>query len=173
MEQIISKQYNNFIFISKIKEHLEIKEKLIYNIKNSSFVSFGKNILTDWSIDHNIKRNYSDTFFPIINKYCINIKNKLYEDNSDKINLTYNNFWFQIYNKDSLHDWHVHGNTQFANVYYLKLPDKKTKTVIKNVPELDLEEGDLLTFPSFMLHKSPINENENEKIVIAFNISFD
>ena len=41
--------------------------------------------------------------------------------------------------------------------------------VIKNIK---VREGQVLTFPGNVIHRSPVNNNYNQKVVISFNTSF-
>ena len=81
---------------------------------------------------------------------------------------------FTIFKENDRHGLHTHAGSHFTNVFYVQLPDKNIKTRIISVggEELDLnvEEGDILTFPSFYTHESPENKNKEEKIIISFNI---
>ena len=43
------------------------------------------------------------------------------------------NGWFQQYYTNDFHQWHRHAKTNFANVYYLELPDKNMTTKVKPV----------------------------------------
>ena len=38
------------------------------------------------------------------------------------------NFFFQQYERDSRHDWHVHLETQWVGVYYVELPPRTPRT---------------------------------------------
>lgn len=84
--------------------------------------------------------------------------------------------WFQQYLKDSEHGWHIHGGN-FTNVYYLELPEGTPKTQIinpynqKDIIEVDVKEGDLLVFPSYVLHKAPKNISDKRKTIISFNVT--
>ena len=79
--------------------------------------------------------------------------------------------WFQIYKKNSHHDWHNHPKTNFTNVLYLKggsclqteLADHQLNDIVYP--------GTILTFPGFMKHRSKINTDSKEKIIISFNTS--
>jgi ectoine hydroxylase-related dioxygenase (phytanoyl-CoA dioxygenase family) len=87
------------------------------------------------------------------------------------------NMWFQQYNKNSHHTWHTHPSVQFSSVYYLELPDTNVSTEFKdivnnNIFKVDVKEGDLLVFPSSLLHRSPKNKSNKRKSVISFNSSF-
>ena len=84
------------------------------------------------------------------------------------------NGWFQQYEKDSYHQWHNHEGANFTNVYFLELPDSKFKTKIKvgdEIIEYEAEEGDLISFPAYLLHTSEKN-GDGRKTVIAFNSNF-
>ena len=65
-----------------------------------------------------------------------------------------------------------------ASIYYVELPDESLITILKDpdtgeeiIP--DVKEGQILTFASDILHKSPRNLTNNRKTVIPFNIMFD
>ena len=49
-----------------------------------------------------------------------------------------------------------------------KLIDKYVSIVIENI-SIDISEGDILSFPAFLVHSSRINKSNKRKIVIAFN----
>ena len=65
-----------------------------------------------------------------------------------------------------------------ASIYYVELPDRSLTTILKD-PETgeeiipDVKEGQILTFASDILHKSPRNLSNTRKTVIPFNIMFD
>lgn len=86
-----------------------------------------------------------------------------------------NEIWFQQYGSFSQHGWHTHGSN-FTNVYYLELPKDSPKTQLiepytKNKFYLEVEEGDLVTFPSFILHRTGPNVSQDPKSIISFNIN--
>ena len=99
--------------------------------------------------------------------------------------------WFNQYiaESGSEHPWHHHAESErkvgeknpcinLASIYYVELPDKSLTTILKD-PETgkeiipDVKEGQILTFASDILHKSPRNLTNNRKTVIPFNIMFD
>ena len=65
----------------------------------------------------------------------------------------------------------------FTNIYYVELDDKSLTTILKD-PETDEEiipdvkEGQILSFATDILHKSPRNFTESRKTVISFNLVF-
>ena len=38
---------------------------------------------------------------------------------------------------------------------------------------IEVEEGQVLTFPASVIHRSPVNETDGKKMIISFNSSFD
>ena len=120
---------------------------------------------TDWNVDSNIPRPYWRMFYnEILNKYIERL-NEFYEVDGFEIA----NSWYQQYSNDSEHIWHRHPEANFTNVYFLELPDKEHRTEIKDV-EYDAEEGDLITFPAAMLHRS--KPSKGRKTIISFNLNF-
>jgi hypothetical protein len=83
--------------------------------------------------------------------------------------------WFQQYEQSSVHGWHVHASN-WTNVYFLELPKDCPKTQFINpydqttISEFDVKEGDMLTFPSFVVHRAPINTSNSRKTIISWNM---
>ena len=91
---------------------------------------------------------------------------------------TINNAWFNQYKTNDKVDWHSHPGSNFANIYFLEMPEKNMKTQFYNLKDkkptdIDVEEGDILTFPAYYPHRSNFLKSDNQKTVIAFNTSFD
>ena len=83
--------------------------------------------------------------------------------------------WFQQYEKNSFHEWHTHTQCQWSSVYYLEFPKGSPRTVFVNpinntdTFDVDTEEGDIITFPSFIVHSAPKVESNKRKTIISFN----
>lgn len=93
--------------------------------------------------------------------------------------------WFQRYNHSMNHAAHTHGPTGFSAVCFIEY-DKdvhKPTTFIspfsnyitgeleRYVPEV--QEGDIIFFPSNLLHYAPTNLSNKERIVISFNLCIE
>jgi hypothetical protein len=85
-----------------------------------------------------------------------------------------NEIWYQQYQTGSQHGWHTHtGN--FTNVYYLELPADAPKTQLvipfyqNKIIELDVTEGDIVCFPSFVIHRTVANTSRLKKTIVSFN----
>tara|TARA_R100000278_G_C5461704_1_gene161136 strand:+ start:127 stop:639 length:513 start_codon:yes stop_codon:yes gene_type:complete len=159
--------------IEDFKNHQKNLLNLIDKTPSKSLIEKDQKILaTDWQIiSQNHKRDYVEYFiFNILNKFTPFLCKEL---NCEKIELI--NIWFQIYGKDGFHGKHRHSNAHFSNVLFLKLPNKNLKTKIydlnNSIIEIDIDEGDILTFPAYLKHESLINIYNENKIIISYNIN--
>ena len=152
------------IIVKPFKKHKQLKKtflKLINEIPKSTEESIYN---TDWYLPRDYTRKYLDLFYENIGEHM----QSLAEDfNCHRWEIT--NGWFQQYKKGSEHDWHNHAGHQLANVYYLELPDVSAKTELLNKKTPKISEGDILTFPAYIPHRSAINKTNKLKTVIAFN----
>ena len=160
------------IKINKIDNYKEINKKLLFlidKIPNNPLKERNDNIShTDWNLPPELKREYLDYFIEIIKPYMLKISKEL---KSKKCEI--GNIWFQQYGKNSTHQWHTHTHCHFTNIYFVELPSKNLGTEILNEEKLKLREGDLLSFPSYFYHRSPINLGTKRKTIISFNSNFE
>lgn len=164
---------NNF-FKSSSEKHIVLKEKILNEIKESPSkenIEDAKISNQDWTIDRDIKRNYSETFKEIIREHLTE-QTKLLHCSSCEVK----NFWFQQYENGDTHDWHTHPESQFSNIYFIECT-KENSTEFKKIglPEtfqIDIKEGEILSFPSFYMHRSKPILDKSRKTVIAFNTCF-
>lgn len=82
--------------------------------------------------------------------------------------------WFQQYANGGRHAWHTH-SANFTNVYYLDLPEDSPKTewidpVTQEHNEFNVQEGDIITFPSWIKHRSTTNLSKGTKTIISWNM---
>jgi len=169
---------NSTYFINSLDNYSEIKEELLNRIKNTkdNMMSDERNKIfsTDWNLPKDIDRPYVNFFVDIIKPYISKITEYLMYEKTEL-----SNFWFQRYQNQNEHPWHSHPNFHFANVFYVELPDESLKTEIldpitKNiVDDIKVKEGDLLTFPAHLLHRSPLNTTDNIKTIISFNTNMN
>jgi len=157
------------MFITKIEEHKEYKERLLNLIDEMPESSYQTVARTDWNVPQEIPRDYLMLFYREIlegkNKY-LDKQNEFFEGEGMNIS----NGWYQQYTNNSHHIWHRHGRANFTNVYFLELPNKEHRTEIEDV-EYDAEEGYLITFPAMLRHRCK-KVSSGRKTVISFNTSF-
>ena len=158
------------LWIKKIKEHKSIKDKTV-NLLSMTAGRNHDNLISDWYLPKNTPRPYWPFVHSIFLKYLKLFVKEYYKQHSNNIEIIIDNYWYQNYLKKSKHKWHTHCNTNLSAVYYLHLPNPK-KQVIKifNEKAVNVKEGDLLIFPSYYLHASKNNYNDQKKI-IAFNFN--
>jgi|TARA_Y100000114_G_C11567810_1_gene234945 hypothetical protein len=157
--------------VSNFLEHKKKLIDLIYKIPINPLerVKGEKISHQDYNLPKSMTREYARYFENnMCDEYAKEFCNFL---NCKRINIT--GMWFQVYKKGDHHNLHSHPGTNFTNVFYLNLPNKeiKTKIFINNNEQfnIDVKEGDILTFPGYYAHCSPINTFNEDKIVIAFN----
>ena len=144
--------------------------KLIYKSKCHNINEKGERIsFSDWKYSKDDSRKYILFIFDkIIKNFC---KEFCKINNCKSISIL--NMWFQIYKTGDFHSMHVHPETNFTNIIYISIPTNKVKTNVysleKDKINLDVEEGEILTFPAFFPHESPVNNCNNNKIIVSFN----
>lgn len=127
---------------------------------------------TDWHLAQDYTRPWTSVVKPSLDRH---MQSLMYSMGYDQTEL--DNLWFQQYNKGSGHGWHVHMFCQWTNVYYLDFPPGSPKTQLvspfdqSTVFELEVEEGDILTFPSMVIHRAPAVDADVVKTIVSFNIN--
>ena len=107
-------------------------------------------------------------------------------------NISINAMWAIINKKNDFNVVHTHPNSYLSAAYYVSAPKNCGKFQIENLniakkhsyPEilqnnelnaqvagLEVEEGDLLIFPGYLPHKVAMNQSDQDRIVISFNVS--
>ena len=162
----------------KLKNHDSLKEKLLSAINTTTLVEkiFGPNnhiTRCDWGPGRfDPTREWLKILQFDLNKHLKEwMKQFKYET------FTIHEIWFQQYAKDAKHSWHVHG-CNFTSVYYLDLPGETPKTqwvdpITGKANTFDVSEGDIITFPSWTIHRAPTNETDDMKTIISWNMDVD
>ena len=161
----------NYISKYKVLNFQEHKNKiidLIIKIPQTPLKNEKKESIfhTDWKIPKSMQRDYLEYFQENILKDFF----KDFTSNNGCQKIQMHNIWFQVYAEGDWHYPHTHAGTNFTNVFYLQLPCNSLKTNILNT-DIDVSEGDILTFPGFIKHESPKNKTNQFKIIISFNTS--
>lgn len=161
--------------ITKFKYHDQLKSNLLSLIDRAEFNSPNEPLAevniskADWHISSNFQREWVKYIAEPLADAMIDIYKDLGYDG-----LTIHELWFQQYQTNSGHGWHTH-SSNFTNVYYLELPSDAPKTQIvnafnqKEIITLDVQEGDILVFPSFVIHRTEQNKSSNRKTIISYN----
>ena len=171
MKKIKLKSYG---FQDQFKHHTKVKNQLI-KLLNKAQNDFDchpndKIDYLDWQKSTDMEREWVKFIKPLLEKHFLKCIKHL---NLNKVYIR--NLWFQKYKKYGVHNWHVHSNN-YTGVYYLQFSKGATKTQLVNeqkIFEIDAKEGDIVIFPSFIIHRSPKIIEDVEKIIISFNLDFD
>jgi hypothetical protein len=160
---------NKFTF----NNHLNIKNTLLELIEKAPSMNINDNCdqisKSDFYIK-DFKKEYADFVTPHIKDF-LTVSLKSFNIGGFMIK----NIWFQQYRKNDIHKWHTHPNSHFACVYYVDMPDNNQKTLIKEfgsdeLIKYDANEGDIIMFPAFLSHSSPVINSDNRKTIISFNL---
>lgn len=180
---MIVKKYHldSFYYIFELENHHEIKETVLNLITEQTCEKLeikdsyhGDNISRlDWNSSSNFSRPWVSVLGPSLNNQLNNISSELgYQK------CLIHQIWFQQYFKNDYHGWHVHGHN-FTGVYYLELPANSPKTQLinpytqNNLILPDIQEGCVLVFPSYVIHRAPYMNESDRKTIVSFNCDID
>jgi hypothetical protein len=160
-----------FYRVTKLKEHKQIKDKILDLIDKSPGGSSGNITRTDWYEGKGEDKLYFKFLLPIITPY---IEEVVTEIGHKQCRIE--TYWYQQYQHNSEHPWHTHPLCGWSNVYYLEFPDDAPPIEIKipfsnEIITPKLEEGDVLTLPSNFFHRSPPNLSMKRKTVVTYDLT--
>lgn len=170
---------DGFYFTFPLSNHEKLKNTLLTQIDESKQIENNKPKADDYYSESISKLDWS--WSKDFSRPCVQTL-KPFLDEAISAELTSHGYkesfiqdlWFQQYTTGDTHGWHIHGHT-FTGVYYLDLPKDAPNTQIVNptnqeeiiVP--DVNEGDILMFPSYVIHRAPIIRTNENKTIISFN----
>lgn len=149
-----------------LDEHFFVKPVLLDYIEKSKPSRTETISKLDYGDCSNLDREWIRFFRPIWKK---NLQSFMQDVECDDMRLQ--DMWFQQYSEGDSHPWHIHrGN--FTGVYYLEL-NKSPTTEIKDPFNkrkwmTKAKEGDMIIFPSHVLHRNPPNWG-NRKTIVSWN----
>ena len=168
---------SNYYLTMNFSEHKLLQKHLLKEIdKNSSHKLIKKDEYysdnvdkLDWQLSNELTRSWVKIIKPYL-EYITEIA--VQEIGFSEI-FPIETIWFQQYYKSNTHGWHIHGNN-FSAVYYLELPQSAPVTELLDMKQNriftpDIQEGDILIFPSTTIHRAPILDNNCRKTIISYN----
>jgi len=172
---------NSVCLISKFKKHLFYKDALLHFFKKEEehYVDIDsyftdKISKLDWSKCKDFNREWVQLIKKDLINHCNDCATFL---GYQKIILK--ELWFQQYQKGDTHGWHIHGDSSYAGIYYVEYNKMCGSTQLvhpfdqKKLINLDVEEGDIVLFPSSVIHRATVQKNDLRRTTVAFNINFD
>ena len=174
---------NTPCLLDEFKEHSNVKDTLVSLIKDAKSENMGWNNKTNESYGDNIDRidwndslNYERPWVKYIKPYLEKQLNK-YANYLGYSDVIIKGIWFQQYNKNGKHGWHIHGEN-YTGVYYVTFNNKcgKTELIDPLLQDkkftINANEGDIVIFPSFVIHRASKQTTNDIKLIISFNIEF-
>ena len=159
----------DFVHIFSVEDHEYWKPKLLDSIESMKKLNNiqlnEKGYFYDFNIPH-VERTYKQLMDNIVLSYINDIE--------DRYGLMFKKlqpYWFQQYLQGSDFSWHQH-DSHWAMVYYVELPEMSESTEFLNFGQFDIKEGDIIFFPTFLVHRSPKIQSNLRKTIIASNIQF-
>jgi len=171
----------SLIIKDKFKYHKQYKEKTLDLINSTKDGDWKNNINNAYDniskLDWNLSKNFERPWVKLIGNFIHEqLNNFAIEMGYQKIKLT--ELWYQQYQKEAIHNWHIHSGN-YTGVYYLEF-DKNSPTTeflypnnLNNCFTIDVEEGDIIIFPSYFIHRSQKNFIDKIKTIISFNLEFE
>ena len=192
----ILKLFPESIFKYKFKKFKEVNPELskyIYKLNTEDSVGINRSNKGGW---HSKNFQLTDTnsiqykFALRLQKYIADAFQKFGWKIENK-NIRISEMWAIINKENDFNVLHIHPNCYLSSAYYVKAKKNCGKFEIENpnlakrhsfpeiafinelnieVASIDVSEGDLLLFPSYLPHKVGKNESGEDRIVISFNV---
>jgi len=182
------------VWTSIIANHKQINEKMfsyIKSIQSSDPVGKLKSNLKGWHSENFNLEDKEPKFF--LDSISTSLNESLNDMGWDlkKSEVKVTAMWSIINHKNTSNARHIHPNNYISAAYYLKAPensgninfhDPRSANAIRfptalnanklnsNIFSVQPKEGLLVLFPSYIHHSVNINNSEDERIVISFNI---
>ena len=177
-------KFDACIYKMQLIDHDIIKDRLLKLInetpyqetikdKNDPSTKWGSHITRcDWCYNDKKDRDWYKLFYP---NFELSVK-KLMRDSNYDCPLDVEDVWFQQYEKNDSHGWHIH-RSQFTGVYYLEFPRGSAQTEIvspfsNKKKKVNVKEGDIIIFPSLWIHRATHNKDKR-KTIISFNFNLN
>jgi hypothetical protein len=197
--------------VTENKEIINLSKDLFYNWRTNTIDQNGNNATGlmshhwDLKTESNSVKDFDrfgiTTFYegsltekpewdPVITHIITMVFNLLRNDYSGDICIT--NAWATLYPKDAYVPEHIHNNSLFSGVFYIKAPtncgdiifkdpayiSKTMASRLDNFPKYDIlhvgnvQDGLMYLFPSWLPHYSQPNLTNEDRIIISFNVDF-
>ena len=187
------------IFKYKVQDYKQVNAQLsdyIYNLKRENEKGLDRTNVNGWhSQNFNLKdkKSIQYKFLISMKEYIFDVFNN-YGWDIDPKKIVCTEMWAIINKKDSFNLIHTHPNSYLSAAYYVKAPENCGKFLVENpnsvsnhsypkiyketefnanIRGLNVKEGDLLFFPSYLPHKVGKNQSEEDRVVISFNININ
>lgn len=163
--------YPTEILIDSVKNHQDIRNKLLVEIQQAhgevskhpqQFELISK---TDWVLEYSQERKWIQLFWPHLSNTLEKMITKMRFNAVDIKTL-----WYQQYQQNDTHGWHIHGQSQYSGIYYLEYENTPTQIRVNDrIQDIEVNEGDIVIMPTYVIHRCPPVKNNKRRTIIAFN----
>mgnify|MGYP001157148246 FL=1 len=136
----------------------------------------GSGLYTDFFINAKVKEfpSYFHTVVDVIKPYL--------KDFMDGNPVEFVEMWYQKYYNQVEHKTHCHGFTGWSSIIYVEFDPKVHQSTRFFSPfrqpwdcdvevfQPEVKEGDMILFPSSLLHEAPVNRTDTRRTIISYNI---
>ena len=136
----------------------------------------GSGLYTDFFINGKVKEfpSYFHTVVDVIKPYLKNFM--------DGNPVEFVEMWYQKYYNMVEHKTHCHGFTGWSSIIYVEFDPKVHQSTRFFSPfrqpwdcdvevfQPEVKEGDMILFPSSLLHEAPVNRTDTRRTIISYNI---
>ena len=136
----------------------------------------GSGLYTDFFINGKVKElpSYFHTVVDVIKPYL-----KSFMDGNP---VEFVEMWYQKYYNMVEHKTHCHGFTGWSSIIYAEFDPKVHESTRFFSPfrqpwdcdvevfQPEVKEGDMILFPSSLLHEAPVNRTDTRRTIISYNI---
>ncbi len=166
---------------AKLIDHDRIKDRILYEIERDvcNETSGGDEPYNvsdrvsklDWTKADDFNRPWVKIFLPhfkkTMNSFLAEMGYAIYD---------LEQVWYQQYLKGDTHGWHTHGS-MYTGVYYLEFSKECSRTELYSPFDfkkhtIKAKEGDIIMFPTHLIHRGPPNTSE-KKTIVSFNFRVD
>ena len=170
----------SLILKQKFKNHKKFKKQILKHWEEGPDKEWAyrddyyddKLCKSDWPQAANWERPWIKYAAPSILQHL-----KIFAEHLGYQDIKLHKLWYQQYAFKDLHNWHIHDGS-YSGVYYVEL-DKKSPTtefLCADDPKksfiIEVEEGDMVFFPCFLMHRSGTNQGKKRKSIISWNTDF-
>ena len=195
-DDVVYKLFPEPIFKYKLNNYENLNKELskyIYKLRDENNEGLKKSNKGGWHSKPfrlEIEGSIQQTFAKEIQKNIVDVFQKS-GWKTKNVPITIQEMWAIINKNEDFNVLHSHPNCYLSAAYYVKAPKNCGKFEIEcpniakmnsfpaiekptdlniRVVSLDITEGDLLLFPSYLPHKVAKNESDQDRIVISFNV---
>lgn len=195
-EQEIIKLFPEPIFKFKLEDFKNFNKDLseyIYKLRETDKEGISKSNRGGWHSQYFMldqENTVQQKFALKVQEYIVRVF-QLYGWKIKDVNIRIQYMWAIINKKNDFNVVHTHPNCFLSAAYYVRASKncgrftvespniarryaypsiEKQNELNVDVASLDIEEGDLLIFPSYLPHKVGKNQSDEDRIVISFNV---